>query len=88
MGVTKAQYIDAFMDCMEMSGVLNAQPEYFEWFDAAANVLQDDGSREVCRLRQTCALTGADRKWVNTVNVVMILNDAVGLDVARKPRPV
>ena len=51
-------------------------------FDAAANVLQDDGWRKVCRLKQTCTPIGADQKWVNTVTDVMILNCAVGLDVA------
>jgi len=43
----------------------------------AANVLQDDGSRIVSRLKQTCT-TGVARKWVTTVTDVMILNYAVG----------
>jgi hypothetical protein len=47
--------------------------------------LQDDGSKEVCRLKQTSTPIGADRKWVTTVTDVMILNNAVGLDVARDP---
>ena len=76
-GVTKAQYIKATMDCMENDGVFNTR--YDKW----ANVLQDDGSRIVCRLKQTCTPTGADRKWVTTVTDVMMLNHAVGLDVAR-----
>ena len=46
-------------------------------------VLQDDGSRIVSRLKQACTPTGAARKWVTTVTNVMILNIAVGLDVAR-----
>ena len=46
-------------------------------------MLQDDGSRIVCRLNQTGRPIGADRKWVTTVNDVMILNYALGLDVAR-----
>ena len=50
MGVTKAQRIDGTMDLMEKSGVFNTR--YEECFDAAANVLQDDGSKEVCRLKQ------------------------------------
>jgi len=45
--------------------------------------LQDDGSRIVCRLKQTCTPTGADRKWATTVTDVMMLYYAVGLDVAR-----
>jgi len=46
-------------------------------------VLQNDGSKEVCRLEQTCAPKGAARKYLTTVTDVMILNYAVGLDVAR-----
>jgi len=81
MGVKNAPYIDATMDCMEKGGVFNTR--YNNWFDAAANVLQDDGSKKVCRLEQTCTPIGADQKWVTTVTDVMILNYAVGLDVAR-----
>ena len=66
---------------MENGGVFNTR--YDKWFDTAANVLQDEGSRIVCRLKQTCTPTGADRKWVTTVTDVMMLNYAVGLDVAR-----
>jgi len=69
------------MDYMETGGVFNTW--YDNWFDAAANVLQDDGSTKVCRLKQQCTPTRADRKWVTTVTDVMILNDAVVLDVAR-----
>jgi len=71
------------MDCMENGGVFDTR--YDKWFDTAANVLQDDGSRILCRLKQTCTPTqaGAARKWVMTVTDVMILNYAVGLDVAR-----
>jgi len=46
-------------------------------------VLQEDGSKEVCHLKQTCTPKGAARKYLTTVNEVMILNYAVGLDVAR-----
>jgi len=81
LGVTQAQYIDTTMDCMEDGGVFNKR--YDKWLHTAANVLQDDGSRIVCRLKQTCRPTGADRKWVTSVIDVMILNYAVGLDVAR-----
>ena len=80
-GVTKGQYIDATMDCLETGGVFATR--YDEWFDAAANVIQKDGSRVVCRLKQTCTPTGAARKYLTTVTDVMILNFAVGLDVAR-----
>jgi len=81
LGVTKAQYIEATMDYMENGGVFTTQ--YDKWFDTTANVLQDDGSRIVCRLKQTCTPTGAARKCLTTVTDVVILNYAVGLDVAR-----
>ena len=80
MRVTKAQCIDATMDFIKKSGVFNSQ--YGKWFDAAANVLQNDGSKEACRLKQTCTPKGAARKCLTTVNDVMILNYTVGLDVA------
>ena len=59
MGVTKAQYIDASMDFMEKTGVFNTV--YKKQFEAAANVLQDDGSKQMCRLKQTCTPKGAAR---------------------------
>jgi len=76
LGVTKAQYIETTIDCMENGGVFVTR--YDKWFDTAANVLQYNGSRIVCRLKQTCTPTGAARKWVTTVTDVMILNHAVG----------
>jgi len=81
MWVTKAQCIDATMDCMEKSEVFNTR--YEKWFDAAANVLQNDGSNEVCDLKQICTLKGAARKYLTAVTDVtwMILNYAVGLDM-------
>jgi len=80
LGVTKAQYIEVTMDYMENGGIFVTR--YDRWFDTAANVLQDDGSRIVSCLKQTCTPTGAARKWVTTVTDVMILNYAAGLDVA------
>ena len=77
---TKAQYVEATMDYMESCGVFVTR--YDKWVDTAANVLQDDGSRIVCCLKQQCTPTGAARKWVTTVTDVMILNYAVGLNVA------
>jgi len=61
MGFTKAQYIEATMACMENSGVFNIR--YEKWFDTAANVLQNDESKQVCRLKQTCTSKGAARKF-------------------------
>jgi len=69
------------MDCIKNGDVFNTR--YDKWFDTAANVLQDDGSRMVCHLKQTCTPTKTDPKWVTTVTDVMMLNYAVGLDVAR-----
>ena len=69
------------MDYMENAGIFVTR--YDKWFDTAVNVLQDDGSRIVSRLKQTCTTTGAARKWVTTVTDVMISNYTVGLDVAR-----
>jgi len=57
MGVTTAQYIDATMDCMENGGIFNTPYDKWPKFDTAANVLQDDGSRIVCSLKQTCMPT-------------------------------
>jgi len=65
LGVTKAQYIQATMDYMENAGIFVTR--YDKWFDTAANVLQDAGSRIVSRLKQTSTPTGAARKWVTTV---------------------
>ena len=62
LGVAKAQYIEATMDYMENGGIFVTR--YDKWFDTAGNVLQDDGSRIVSRLKQTCTTTGAARKWV------------------------
>jgi len=80
MGVTKAQYIDATMDFMEKTAVFNTR--YQKRFEAAAMVLQEDGSKQVCRLKQTCTPKGAGRKYLTTVTDVMFLNHADGLDVA------
>ena len=81
MGVTKAQYIDATMAFVEKDGVFGTR--YDKWFDAAANVLQSDGSKGVCRLKQICTPTGANRIFVTCVTDVMILNYEFSLDVAR-----
>ena len=65
LGVTKVQHIQATMDYMENAGIFVTR--YDKWFDTAADVLQDDGSRIVSHLKQTCTPTGAARKWVTTV---------------------
>jgi len=81
LGVAKAQYIEVTMDYMENGGIFVTR--YDKWFDTSAKVLHDDGSRIMSRLKQTCTPTGAARKLLTIVTDVMILNYAVGLDVAR-----
>jgi len=66
---------------MEKEGVNNKLKG--KWFASAANVTLVDGSKEVCRLKQTCTPTGAARKYITTITDVLLLNYAVGLDVAR-----
>jgi len=80
-GNTRAQYIESTMDCMEKAGVSNARSE--KWIEARLNVLQDDRSKQVCRLKQKCTPTGAARKYLTTVTDVTILNYALGLEMAR-----
>jgi len=43
---------------------------------------------DVCHLKPTCTPKGAARKYLTTVTDVMILNYAVGLDVAREWDPI
>ena len=83
MGVTKAQYRTEEWESQKHSTLtlpwfawrrVVSLTQYDNWFDTAANVLQEDGSRKVCRLKQTCTPRGADRKWVTTVTDVIILN--------------
>jgi len=73
--------MEATMDYMENCGIFVTR--YDKWFDTEANVLQDDGSRIVSRIKQTCTPNGAAQKLVTNVTDVMILNYAIGLDVAR-----
>jgi len=35
-----------------------------KWFDIAANVHLEDGSKQVCCLKQTCQQTGEARKYL------------------------
>ena len=74
-GSHKSAVYSGYQDYMENAGIFVTR--YDRWFDTAANVLQDDRSRIVSRLKQTCKPTGAARKWVTTFTDVMILN-AVG----------
>jgi len=54
---TTEQYINATIAFLEKEGEHKKIQE--EWFAAAANVILADGSKKVCRLKQTCTPTGA-----------------------------
>jgi len=56
---------------------------YTQWLDKAANIHLEDGSKQVCHLKQTCTPTGAARKYLTTITDVFLLNYAVSLDEAR-----
>jgi len=59
-GVTKAQYVEATMAFMEKENTFVKM--YTQWLDRAANIHLEDGSKQVCRLKQTCTPTGAARR--------------------------
>jgi len=80
-GPTRVEYINAAITFLEKEGQNNQLQG--KWFTAACNVTLADGSKQVCRLKQTCTLTGAARKYITTITDVFLLNYAVGLDVAR-----
>jgi len=80
-GVTKAQYVEATMAFMEKENAFVKM--YDKWLHEAANINLEDGSKQVCRLKQTCTPTGAARKYLTTVTDVCLLNYAVSLDEAR-----
>jgi len=90
-GPTRVEYINAAITFLEKEGQNNKLQE--KWFAAACNVTLADGSKKVCRLKQTCIPISAARKYITTIADVFLLNYAVGLDVARvdtqiKPRGV
>jgi hypothetical protein len=80
-GVTKAQYVEATMAFMEKENTFVKM--YTQWLDKAANIHLEDGSKQVCHLKQTCTPTGAARKYLTTITDVFLLNYAVSLDEAR-----
>ena len=80
-GVTKAQYVETTMASMEKENAFVKM--YDKWLHEAANIKLEDGSKQVCRLKQTCTPTGAARKYLTTVTDVCLLNYAVSLDEAR-----
>jgi len=73
--------LDATIEIMEKENVF--EQWYAKWFDIATNVHLIDGSKQVCRLKQMCTPTGADRKFLTTIIDVFLLNYAVRLDEAR-----
>ena len=56
---------------------------YAQWLDKAANIHLENGSKHVCRLKQTCTPTGEARKYLTTITDVFLPNYAVSLDEAR-----
>jgi len=75
-GVTKAT-----MDWKEKENMFVKM--YAKWFGKAANIHLEDGSKQVCRLKQTCTPTGAARQYFITITDVFLLNHADSLDEAR-----
>jgi len=80
-GVTKAQCVEATMASTENENTFVKM--YAKWFDKAANIHLEDGSKQVCRLNQTCTPTGAARNYFFTITDVFLLSYAVSLDEAR-----
>jgi len=81
--------IEAIMALMEMSDVFNIDgngrclhTRHAKWMDIAAKVWLEDGSKQVCRLKQTYTPIGADRKNFTIITNVFLLNYAVSLDQA------
>jgi len=56
---------------------------YAQWLDKAANIHLENGSKHVCRLKQTCTPTGEARKYLTTITDVFLPNYAVRPDEAR-----
>ena len=79
-GVTKAQHVEATMAFMEKENMFVKM--YTQWLDKAANIHLEDGSKQVCRLKQTRTPTGAARKYLIAITDVFLLNYAVSLDEA------
>ena len=78
---TTKHFNTATMEFLEQIGLMRAQGK--KWFDHATNCELPDGSKEVCRLKQTCTPLGAARKYVTTITDVHILNNAVSLQTCR-----
>jgi len=77
-GATTKHFNTATMEFREQSGLMRAQEK--KGFDHAANCELPDGSKGVCRLKQTCTPLGAARKYVTTITCVLIWNYAVSLE--------
>ena len=83
-GATTKHFNTATMEFREQSGLMRAQEK--KGFDHAANCELPDGSKGVCRLKQTCTPLGAARKYVTTITCVLIWNYAVSLETCRITR--
>jgi len=80
-GATTKHFNTATMEFLEQSGFMRAQEK--KWFDHATNCELPDGSKGVCRMKQTCTPLGAARKYVTTITDVHIWNYAVSLETCR-----
>jgi len=80
-GVTKAQYVETTMAFIEKENTFVKM--YAKFLDKAKKIHFEDGSKQVCRLKQTCSATGAARKYLTTITDVCLLKYGVNLDEAR-----
>jgi len=80
-GVTKAQHVEATMAFMEKENIFVKM--YAKFLDEAANIHLEDGSKQVCRLKQTCTATGTARKYWTTITDECLLKYGVIVDEAR-----
>jgi len=81
-GVTKAQYVEAMMAFMEKDNIFDKQ--YTKWVNIAANIGLEDGSKQVCCLKQTCMPTGAGQKYLTTVTDVFLLSVKIAFIITHK----
>ena len=80
-GATKKHFNPTTMEFLEKSGLMREQEK--KWFDHATNCDLHDGSKGMCTLKQNCTPLGTTRKYVTTITVVHILNNAVSLEMCR-----
>ena len=79
-GVTMAQYVEATMAFMDKENTFVKM--YAKWLDKTGNIHLEDGSKQWCRLKQTCRPIGGARKYLTTITDVFLLNCALSMDEA------